>query len=135
VLKSADQELVLVQDEATFVKTFAELQKVRFGEGLQVIINLDAEAGQKNIAPVVLQNLLENAIKHNTTSTESPLVVEIFTEDNRLKMRNNLQRYRVVETSNKQGLKSLRNLYSYYTDQPILVEEDEQYFTISIPLL
>ena len=66
---------------------------------------------------------------------ESPLVIEIFTDDNRLYVRNNLQRYRVVETSNKQGLLSLKNLYSFYTDVPIDIEESAQHFTISIPLL
>lgn len=135
VLKSADQELVLLKDEVAFVQTFAELQKIRFGEGLQVLIKISPEAGQRHIAPVVLQNLVENAIKHNTTSIESPLVIEIFTDDNRLYVRNNLQRYRVVETSNKQGLLSLKNLYSFYTDVPIDIEESAQHFTISIPLL
>jgi LytS/YehU family sensor histidine kinase len=135
VLKSADQELVLLKDEVAFVQTFTELQKIRFGEGLQVLITITPEAGQRHIAPVVLQNLVENAIKHNTTSIESPLVIEIFTDDSRLYVRNNLQRYRVVETSNKQGLLSLKNLYSFYTDLPINIEESAQHFTISIPLL
>lgn len=135
VLKSADQELVLLQDEVAFVKTFTELQKVRFGEGLQVAINISPEAGQRHIAPVVLQNLVENAIKHNTTSVDSPLVIEIFSNHDRLIVRNNLQRYRVVETSNKQGLQSLKKLYGFYTDQPIVIEENESHFFISIPLL
>jgi hypothetical protein len=135
VLKSADQELVLLQDEVEFVRTFAELQKVRFGEGLQVEIQVPPETGQRHIAPVVLQNLVENAIKHNTTATDSPLVINIFISNGHLVVRNNLQRYRVVETSNKQGLLSLQKLYSFYTDQPIIIEEDAQCFTVRIPLL
>jgi ligand-binding sensor domain-containing protein/sensor histidine kinase YesM len=135
VLKSAEKELVLLKEETDFVKTFGEMQKVRFGKGLEIIVNIDDKAGDRYIAPVVLQNLVENAIKHNTTSTDEPLVVEIFTESDFITVRNNLQRYRVVETSNKQGLESLCKLYSFYTERPIIIEEDEQYFVVSIPLL
>jgi LytS/YehU family sensor histidine kinase len=78
---------------------------------------------------------VENAIKHNTTAPDSPLMVEIFTENDSLVVRNNLQRYRVVETSNKQGLASLKNLYSFYSEKPIEISEDDQYFSVRIPLL
>jgi ligand-binding sensor domain-containing protein len=135
VLKSAEKELVLLKEEADFVKTFCEMQKVRFGKGFEIIINIDDKEGERYIAPVVLQNLVENAIKHNTTSTDEPLVIEIFTESDFITVRNNLQRYRVVETSNKQGLESLRKLYSFYTERTIIIEEDEQYFVVKIPLL
>ena len=135
VLKSAEQELVLLQEEVNFVKTFGQMQKVRFGSGFDLHIVIDEAAAQRFIAPVVLQNLVENAIKHNTTSTDSPLVVEIFSEGDSLVVRNNLQRYRIVETSNKQGLESLRKLYSFYSERPIIIDEDEQYFRVRIPLL
>jgi ligand-binding sensor domain-containing protein len=135
VLKSAEQELVLLQDEVNFVQTFGEMQKVRFGKGFDLHIHIEEGSAQRFIVPVVLQNLVENAIKHNTTSIDSPLVVDIFTEGDSLKVRNNLQRYRVVETSNKQGLESLKKLYGFYTERPIMVEEDEQYFVVRIPLL
>ena len=135
VLKSAEQELVLLNEEATFVQTFAELQQVRFGEGLQVNINFDEASLGKYVAPVVLQNLVENAIKHNTTSVESPLIVDIFSDNDVLIVRNNLQRYRIVETSNKSGLASLKKLYAFYTDKAIEIEETSNYFIVRIPLL
>ena len=135
VLRSADQELVRVSEEVAFVTTFAELQKVRFGEGFQVNFSIADAAAEKQIAPVVLQNLLENAIKHNTTSIDSPLVIDIFDAEDYLHVRNNLQRYRIVETSNQQGLQSLRKLYGFYTEKAVLVNETEQHFTVSVPLL
>ena len=135
VLKSGEQELVRLQDELDFVKTFIELQKIRFKEGVEVNINVDESWFNKYIAPVTLQNLVENAIKHNTADKESPLVIEIYTEDDFIVVRNNLQRYHIVETSNKKGLASLKTLYKYYSDKPMEIKEDEKYFTIKIPLL
>jgi len=135
VLKSGAQELVLLQDEIGFVTTFAELQQVRFGDGLKVDIQVNDTDKGRFIAPVVLQNLVENAIKHNTTSTDEPLQIEIFTTDGYIVVRNNLQRYRIVETSNKSGLASLIKLYSFYTDKHIEILEDDHFFTVRIPLL
>ncbi|MGE5107239.1 MAG: two-component regulator propeller domain-containing protein, partial [Sphingobacteriales bacterium] len=111
VLKSSEQELVRLQDELEFVKTFIELQQIRFKNGLVVNIKVAEDCYNKYIVPVTLQNLVENAIKHNTADTESPLVIDIYTENNFVFVQNNLQRYRIVETSNKKGLESLRTLY------------------------
>ena len=135
VLKSGEQELVRLQDELDFVKTFAELQKTRFKEGLEVNINVDEAMFNKYIAPVTLQNLVENAIKHNTADKDSPLVIDIFVDDNYVVVRNNLQRYRIVETSNKKGLASLQTLYRYYSEKQVEIKEDRHYFTVKIPLL
>lgn len=135
VLRSAEQELVPLHDEVAFIKVFAQLQQVRFGNGLVVSVNVPEKDMGKKVAPVVLQNLVENAIKHNTTSTRSPLVVDIFTENDYLVVRNNLQRYRVVETSNKSGLKSLKSLYAFYTQKPIEIDDTPPWFIIRIPLI
>ncbi len=135
VLKSGEQELVRLQDELDFVETFVKLQKIRFKEGLDVHINVPDSFFNKYIAPVTLQNLVENAIKHNTADKDSPLLINIFTEEDYVIVKNNLQLYRIVETSNKKGLASLQTLYRYYSDKPVVINEDEHYFTVKIPLL
>ena len=85
--------------------------------------------------PVTLQNLIENAIKHNIIDEDEPLVVDITAADGYLVVRNNLQKKKFVETSNKRGLANLQSFYRYLSDKPILVEEDERFFTIKIPLI
>jgi hypothetical protein len=63
------------------------------------------------------------------------LVIQIIVEDDYVLVRNNLQRKRFVETSNKQGLDNLFSLYKYLSDRPILIEENETHFTVKIPLI
>ena len=89
----------------------------------------------KKIPPVTLQNMVENAIKHNIIDVESPLVIDMYTENGYLVVKNNLQRKQVVESSNKQGLSNLRSLYRYLTDKPLIIEEQEDHFLIRIPLI
>ena len=79
--------------------------------------------------------MIENAIKHNIIDEDSPLVVEIFAENDYIIVRNNLQRKKYVETSNKQGLANLQSLYRYLTTRPVEIISDDNFFTIKIPLV
>lgn len=136
ILKNGNNETVLVKDEIDFVSLYINLQKTRFNKGLIVNIDVPEDYYDAKIAPVTLQNLIENAIKHNIIDTTSPLVIDIFiNDDDYLYVRNNLQKKNVVETSNKRGLVQFTTLYKYLTDQPVIIEETTQYFTIKIPLI
>jgi len=135
ILQSKDNELVHVKDEIKFVATFIRLQKMRFNEGLQVNIDVPEQYDHRKIAPVTLQNLIENAIKHNVLDEETPLRIDIYAENDILIVKNNLQRKKFVETSNKQGLDNLRSLYKYLSDKPVIIEEKDQCFIVKIPLI
>jgi len=135
ILKSRDNETVLLGEEIKFVQTFIRLQQTRFNKGLQVTIDIAEAYHQSKIAPVTLQNLVENAIKHNIIDDESPLMIDIFTKDNYLIVRNNLQKKNFVETSNHQGLANLQSLYRYLSSKPVVIIEEEQCFFVKIPLI
>lgn len=135
ILQSKDSELVPLKDEIRFIQTFISLQRTRFSEGLQVDLRIEEEYMHQKIVPVTLQNLIENAIKHNVVDEETPLVIELFAEGGYLLVRNNLQKKSFVDTSNKQGLDNLLSLYKYLSDRPMLIEEDEYHFTVKIPLI
>ncbi len=135
ILKNRESELVSVKEELAFVQVYINLQKTRFKDGLQVNINVSEDELHKKIAPVTLQNLVENAMKHNIIDLETPLVIEITSEDGYLLVKNNLQKKNMVETSNKQGLASLQSLYQYLSRRPVLIEETASEFIIRIPLI
>ncbi|HLP36438.1 ligand-binding sensor domain-containing protein [Lacibacter sp.] len=135
ILKNRDSELVSLKEELAFVQVYINLQKTRFKEGLQVKMNVSEDELHKKIAPVTLQNLVENAMKHNIIDLDTPLVIEITSEDGYLLVKNNLQKKNMVETSNKQGLASLQSLYQYLSRRPVLIEETKNEFIIRIPLI
>ncbi|HLP95246.1 MAG TPA: two-component regulator propeller domain-containing protein [Saprospiraceae bacterium] len=135
ILQSRDRETVTLQEEIDFAEHFIKLQQTRFGEAFDVRFSVETSALERKIVPVTLQNLLENALKHNTFDSSEPLVVDIYTEQQYLVVKNNLQRRMVVETSNKQGLSRLRSLYQYLSDYPMEVLETTESFLVKIPLL
>ena len=96
------------------------------------IMEEDKELG---LVPVTLQILIENAIKHNVVDLTKPLTISITSEDHYLVVANNIQTKRRVEESNKQGLENLRSLYQYFSDRPVLIEDDGIQFKVKVPLL
>lgn len=135
ILKSSERETVPLGEELKFAESFVQLQKTRFDSGLEVRFAVPEEFFHRKIVPVTLQNLIENAIKHNIIDEETPLVVDVFVENDCLVVRNNLQKKSFVETSNRKGLVSLRSFYRYLSDRNIETTDDGQFFTIKIPLL
>jgi LytS/YehU family sensor histidine kinase len=81
------------------------------------------------------QNLIENAIKHNIIDAGSPLVIDIFIEEDHLVVKNNLQLKSSVETSNKKGLAQFVTLYSYLSTRPVQIIETKKDFLVKIPLV
>lgn len=135
ILQNRDNETVPLSEEIKFVQMYIDLQKTRFEQGLQVHMDINEEYRHRKIAPVTLQNLVENAIKHNTADEASPLVIKLFIEDGFLVVQNNLQKKNFVETSNRVGLANMESLYRFLSTKPMTITEDEKYFTVKIPLI
>jgi len=135
ILKSSERDTVPLAEELKFAEAFVKLQKTRFGDGFQVHFNVSEAFFHRKVVPVTLQNLIENAVKHNIVDEEMPLEIAVFVDDDCLVVRNNLQRKKFVDTSNRKGLVHLQSFYQYLSDRKIIIAEDDQFFTIKIPLL
>ncbi len=135
VLDQTENELVSVEEELKFLEDYVFLQKIRYGENLQVRMNLGLE-DHRLVIPLSLQMMVENAIKHNVVSAEHPLTVDIHSDDqNRIVIRNNIHRKEDMEGSPGLGLANLRKRISVFSDDPLLVEETPESFTVTIPTI
>lgn len=135
ILHNKDSQLVNLSREISFLQHYIDLQKTRFEGGFSVDIDVKASIRNRQIVPVTLQNLLENAIKHNIVDEDSPLIVKIYDREDWLYVENNLQKKKFVETSNKQGLSSLKTLYHFLSKRDMEFIETEDSFVVKIPLL
>ncbi len=63
-LKASRTELVLLSEELQFVETYLQLEKARFGDRLQFEFDIEETLKQAPVPPLILQPLVENAIKH-----------------------------------------------------------------------
>ena len=134
VLESRDNGLIPLREELEFLHAYIYLQHERFGDNLQVAIRIPDTRQNAAIVPLSLQMLFENAIKHNIISTEKPLRIEVFTENDHLVVRNNLQRKNQVMDSTGVGLQNIRDRYRMLVDKDVEVIVSQQFYTVLLPL-
>jgi two-component system, LytTR family, sensor kinase len=67
-LDRQDRTTATVDEELDFARQYLEIEKVRFGDRLQVDIRKDKGLGQEAAPPLILQPLVENAIRHGLAS-------------------------------------------------------------------
>jgi len=135
-LEQKDNDLVPLSTELDFIKSYTFLLKIRFEEKFDVLLSVpEVDRQHYRVAPLTLQLLVENAVKHNQMSAESPLHVRISLEDQELVVRNSLQRRPTVAASTGLGLQNILNRYRLLTPRPVRIDETEDTFTVRIPLL
>lgn len=135
VLEQKDKELVTVEDEIEFAKTYCDLLKTRFEDSVDFVFDVKKEDYRKYVVPLSLQLLLENCIKHNFATSSKPLVIRIFSEGEILCIENNLQVREQIKESSGIGLSNIVQRYSLLTKRNVFIEKSEDYFKVKLPML
>lgn len=136
ILEQKEQPLVTVRTELEFIDSYAFLLKIRFENkfGLQIRLP-ETILDHAKIAPLTLQLLVENAVKHNRMSAQEPLMVEVEAVNDFLIVRNRLRPRPQRADSTGTGLNNIINRYLLLTDRPVWAGECEEDFVVKIPLL
>lgn len=134
VLETRDKELVPLEEELKFLESYAFLQMIRFGNKLRIEVKL--EGVKSLVAPLALQMLFENAVKHNEISEDKPLSIKLFVEGNFLVVENTLQvRTTTAESSSGLGLDNICKRYQFLSNVPVGIEKTASSFIVRIPLI
>ncbi len=135
VLQHKNKGLVPLETELAFIKNYVSLLQTRFEDAFQLQCSVDDEALEKQVVPVTLQILIENAIKHNVISEAYPLTIRLNVEGDYLEVANPIQRKKQIATSNGQGLANLQLLYSFLSPIPVEIHDDQINFCVRVPLI
>jgi len=134
VLDTRSKELVALEEELKFVNAYLFLQQIRFGDKLKIKNELMNEQGL--VPPLVIQMLVENAIKHNIVSEENPLQITLYKSDSFIVVENNLQVKSVLKEESKGiGLENIRKRYEYLTPEKVIISDAHGKFQVKLPLL
>lgn len=134
ILASKEKDLVYLEEELEQLNSYFHLQKLRFGENIEMDLDIDEKYMLHVIPPLVLQMLVENSIKHNVISSEKILRIRIAVEDEFIKVVNNLQKKEGVESTG-QGLNNIRDRYRHFSSKEVVIDQADDYFSVSLPLL
>lgn len=134
VLDTQGKEVVPLSEEVKFLESYLFLQQIRFGDKLRVDVQLNHV--QSVVAPLVLQMLVENAIKHNVVSSESPLSIRLFEKGGHIVVENPIQSKSVlVEDSKGIGLENIRKRYGFLSRKPVVIDSSSGVFSVQLPLI
>lgn len=135
VLEQKDKELVSVEEELAFAKTYMNLLKMRFENSLFYELPEAIHNPEAKVVPLSLQLLLENTVKHNVVSEQKPLHIRIFIENDYLVIQNDYQKKEILQDRQGVGLQNIINRYGIITNRKVLIEQNERTFTVKIPIL
>ncbi len=136
LLRSNDSSLVPLATELEFIQSYYHLLKTRHGDSLTLETHIHPGAEMRQLPPLTLQLLIENAVKHNIILPEQPLTIALTTnEQQHLIVSNNLQRKPSRALSNGVGLSNILTKYQILGQPMPIIEDDGREFRVTLPLL
>lgn len=135
VLEQKNKDLVSVDEELKFAKTYVRLLKMRFEDSIVLEIPEKSSDPDAKIIPLSLQLLLENAVKHNIVTSDKPLHLKVTEENDVLVVSNNLQEKQVVKKSSGVGLTNIQQRYKILTDRKVQINKTAAEFSVALPML
>jgi len=136
LLRNNEDGVSTVENEVKFIQSYYQLMKTRYGDGLNMNIEIDKRYYPYLLPSLSLQLLVENAVKHNIVSKQQPLMVEIFTAaGNKLVVNNNLQKKQQKEKSTYIGLNNIKSKYALMKQKGFQIVEGEKNFMVVLPLI
>ncbi len=135
VLEQKDKELVSVEEELSFAKTYMNLLKMRFENSVFYELPASVKNPDAKVVPLSLQLLLENTVKHNIASEMKPLHIRIYEKGDYLVIENDYQKKEVLQDRKGVGLQNIVDRYSIITNRKVKIEQTEKHFRVELPML
>jgi uncharacterized membrane-anchored protein YhcB (DUF1043 family) len=135
-LKSNEKQLVTLKEEMEFMESYLFLIRMRFGDNLFIGTSINENLLLRNLPPLTIQTLVENAIKHNEISKLRPLRIDISTTENdSLIVLNNIQKKLSEEEGTGIGLTNLSKQFQLLFGKDITISIKNNQFKVEIPLI
>jgi two-component system, LytTR family, sensor kinase len=137
LLRNSDDQLVEVEVELQFIQSYFYLLKARYGDGVELLIDVDDDQKKKCLPPLTLQILLESAFNLNAISKSRPLKVEIATtEEGWLQIKNNIEKKLAGEAdTDKKGITNIANKFRLLCQQSLIIKDIGTHRIMQVPLI
>lgn len=110
LLVNNQEMLIPLSQELKFMMAYAELERIRLGDGLHLTVEGQEKEDGWMVVPACLQIPVENAIKHNICNLANPLRIKVCITHDEISVSNNVQLRLVNENREHVGLNNLSNL-------------------------
>lgn len=130
-LYSGKKELVPLEQEVQFLKNFVEIEKVRWGDKVNVTCTWKVENKDKQIPPFLLITFVENAFKHVSRSSSelNYIKIDFVQQGNKicLDIENSKSTIPLKNDGSGLGLENIKNRLEilYHKDYQLLIEDTD----------
>ena len=137
MLRNDEDLLIKLEKELQFLESYYALLKARYGEGIEMHININEEDKNYLLPPLSLQVILENAFSQNTMQKASPLKIYIRSNNKgSIIIQNNVQRKTVTDAFDYEaGLDNLVSKYRLLNQGQLIITDKKNERTIQLPLI
>ncbi|WP_080239815.1 sensor histidine kinase [Spirosoma rigui] len=135
ILQSNAKEDVVMADELLMLESYHYMLKNRFRDAIELIIDLSPETRRSVLPPLTFQMLMENCVKHNVLTQSRKLRVTVTEQAGTVLFQNNLQPKQSLMSASHIGLENLTRRYEHLCGKPLMVEQDNAFFTVILPII
>lgn len=133
VLDINDRDLVTLQQELNFLEAYLYLQRIRFGDYIQLNNKIADKDHHLLLPPLSLQMVFENILKHNIISKGRPIKIHMVVDQRQLVVENTLQPRADAESTGI-GIKNLKAKYHLLNHESPVFQESANKYTVWLPL-
>jgi sensor histidine kinase YesM len=142
LLYHGDNEQVLLVEETELIEHYIELEKLRYGNRLQVSFEKAGDPDRVMIAPVILLPFVENAFKHGISQSRNKVWLKILleTSDRNINFQVENSKPGIRPRKSIQGGMGLENLKRrlellYKSNYTLEITEEEEKYTVRLNLI
>ncbi len=132
--KNQDKNIITVKEELAFAQNYIELQKLRFENKFEFDISIEEAVLLKSVPVFSIQLLIENIFKHNYFTEKNKMEFTIKNDKDSINVWNKKTATKSTDKNNT-GLKNLNKRYELIIGKNIQIEDNETYFSVSLPII
>jgi two-component system LytT family sensor kinase len=138
MLKESDDYKVLLSDEIQYLKSYIDLNRLRYKDGISIELNVNVDNENYRVMPLMLISFIENIFKHGEVANpEIPVQINLVVQNNKLHFETKNQ----IKISNKDESSGigLRNIYRrldlmYPNKYALEIDQNSKQYHVSLTI-
>jgi two-component system, LytTR family, sensor kinase len=136
LLRTHDEKLVTLETELQFIQSYYYLLKARYGDCVDLQIDIDESRYDHYVSPLLLQTIFEYSVNNNILLKECPLKFSISIDKRgSLLVENNMQVKQTAVSASIEGIANLIEKYKLLCAERVEISRREAVFSVKIPLI
>jgi two-component system, LytTR family, sensor kinase len=135
LLRNNEDQLVSLRTEIDMVRSYYFLLKKRHSEALSLSIEISEKHLNKEIPPLTLQMIVENAVNQNSLTKNEPLNITIRMIDEEIEIEYNKQPKLYGVKEGEEAIENILNKFRLLTQKEIEIFEENGKGIIRLPLM